>query len=136
MKYYSVVVGEGGGYQVSSLSEAERLARVLHEKTGRSVRIFVHEPWVAPYVVEEYKGRPNPMKKRGRKFVPPYIVETWFERDKAYVGVFDSKENKVAEWWDEDVWAMFDSGFFKRGRGFEKSVLDYLASVGVIEEDY
>jgi sulfur relay (sulfurtransferase) complex TusBCD TusD component (DsrE family) len=56
MKYYSVVVGDDGGYEVSNLKESRQLAQALAEKTGKTVRIFVHEgPWVAPYVLEEFK---------------------------------------------------------------------------------
>jgi hypothetical protein len=53
-------------------------------------------------------------------------IDTWFERDRAFVGVVDTEGHYLAEWWDDDVQQMFEDGFFKSGRAFERSVVQYL----------
>jgi len=78
---------------------------------------------------------PNPRKK---KFTPPFRVETWFERDRASIVVYDAKDRTVAEWWDEAVQEMFIDGFFTHSKGekaLKKSVLEYLAYLGVIKKE-
>lgn len=69
------------------------------------------------------------------KYKSPYIVHTWFERDRQNIWVEDEKGRNVAEWWDEDVSDMVEQGFFN-SRDLEGSVMEYLASVGVISKNY
>lgn len=58
-------------------------------------------------------------------------VETWFERDRAFVGIqVRETGDYIAEWWDEDVSAAFEDGFFKSGRDFDKSVIEYADHLG------
>lgn len=61
-------------------------------------------------------------------------VSTWVERDRASVAVQEAKTGKVlVEWWDEDVAAAVEDGFFKsdrpfgklEGKTFERSVIEY-----------
>lgn len=61
-------------------------------------------------------------------------VATWFERDRAHVQIRDKKtqQKTIAEWWDDDARQMFEDGFFIRGLGFERSLLDYAEEVGLI----
>ena len=44
-------------------------------------------------------------------------VEQWHERDRHHVSVVDpSGQETYAEWWDDEVPAMVEDGFFRRGR--------------------
>lgn len=59
-------------------------------------------------------------------------VETWFERDRSLVAVFDTATGDYhAAWWDDKVEGMFDDGFFKTGRRFKESVGGYLDEIGL-----
>ena len=69
------------------------------------------------------------------KYKSPFIVHTWFERDRANIWVEDANNKKVAEWWDEDVVQMFDDGFFDH-RFVGESVLSYLAEHKIISKNY
>lgn len=63
-------------------------------------------------------------------------VSTWFERDRANVSIECGNET-VAEWWDDEVQDMADSGYFTMGKGdaaLERSVLDYAVEMGLISE--
>mgnify|MGYP001582944461 CR=1 FL=1 len=72
------------------------------------------------------------------KYKAPYIVHTWFERDRQNIWVEDDKGRKVAEWWDEEVTDMVESGFFtyrgSRGKVGE-SVINYLVNMKMIEAE-
>jgi hypothetical protein len=62
-------------------------------------------------------------------FAKPYRVETWFERDRSSIVVYDADDREIAEWWDDDVQDMFESGYFTPGRGervLADSVLAYI----------
>lgn len=75
-------------------------------------------------------------KKTGTFKRSDCTVETWFERDRAHVSIECDGET-VADWWDDDVQDMADSGYFTMGRGdraLEKSVLDYAVEMGLISE--
>ena len=68
------------------------------------------------------------MFRKRKKFYPPFKVNIWQERDRMSVVVYDSKDNVVVEWWDNEVLEMCEDGFFICSRGAEKfkqSVLDY-----------
>ncbi len=59
-------------------------------------------------------------------------VSTWFERDRAHIEIWDLKTNKtLAEWWDEEVAELIEDGFFRLGRKFEQSVIEYAESIGI-----
>lgn len=63
-------------------------------------------------------------------------VTTWFERDRAHVAI-ECGNDTVAEWWDDDVQDMADSGYFTMNKGdaaLERSVLDYAVEMGLISE--
>lgn len=68
------------------------------------------------------------------KYKAPYIVHTWFERDRQNIWVEDAKGRKVAEWWDENVSEMESDGFFNF-KDLGKSVIDYLVAMRVIEAE-
>lgn len=72
------------------------------------------------------------------KYKAPYIVHTWFERDRQNIWVEDAKGRNVAEWWDEDVSQMINDGFFKftGSHGYVgTSVINYLVNMKTIEAD-
>ena len=72
------------------------------------------------------------------KFKAPYIVHTWFERDRQNIWVEDAKGRNVAEWWDEEVSEMITDGFFKfRGSRslVGESVINYLVEMGIIKAE-
>ena len=72
------------------------------------------------------KANPGPTRE-------DVAVETWFERDRSHVRIDDKRTGEtLIEWWDEDVEQLFEDGFFKRGRGFENSVLTYAEHLGVL----
>lgn len=67
-------------------------------------------------------------------FRKPYRVETWFERDRSSIVVYDAADREIAEWWDDDVQEMFESGYFTPGRGeraLADSVLGYVKEMGL-----
>jgi hypothetical protein len=63
-------------------------------------------------------------------------VETWFERDRAHVALYDSRTQTVlGEWWDDDVAQAVEDGFLDR-RDYHRSAYDYarhLAGAGAAE---
>lgn len=63
-------------------------------------------------------------------------VNTWFERDRAHVSL-ECGDETVAEWWDDEVQDMADSGYFTMNKGdaaLSRSVLDYAVEMGLISE--
>ena len=68
-------------------------------------------------------------------------VETWFERDRAYVGLYpvddegkpDTNKKAIVEWWDEDVNEAIEDGFLDP-RDLHGSALDYAKHIGLIKE--
>lgn len=75
----------------------------------------------------------NPSKRKARPTREDVTVETWFERDRAHVRIDERRTGKILiEWWDDDVRQLFEDGFFRRGRGFEDSVLDYGEHLGIL----
>lgn len=65
------------------------------------------------------------------KYKAPYIVHTWFERDRQNIWVEDANGKEVAIWWDENVIDMFESGYFDQ-RNLAESVMIYLIEQGII----
>ena len=65
------------------------------------------------------------------KYVPPYRVDVWEERDRLIITVYDKNDKEVASWVDEEAREMFVDGFFN-SRDVEGSVLEYLKNVDVI----
>jgi hypothetical protein len=56
-------------------------------------------------------------------------VETWFERDRAHVALYDSRTGEVLEeWWDEDVRQAVEDGFLDP-RDYHRSAYEHVASV-------
>lgn len=73
---------------------------------------------------------PLSRRKPGRDEVK---VETWFERDRAFVGVRDVKTGEfIIQWWDDDVRQLFEDGFLRSGKDFAQSVLNYAEHLGVL----
>lgn len=68
-------------------------------------------------------------------------VETWFERDRQYVGLYpvddegkpDTNQKAIVEWWDEDVSQAVEDGFLDP-RDWHGSALDYAKHLGLIKE--
>lgn len=61
-----------------------------------------------------------------------YQVDVWEERDRLSIVLYDGDDRKIASWWDDDAWEMFEDGFFD-WRRLEASVIEYAESVGLIE---
>jgi hypothetical protein len=56
-------------------------------------------------------------------------VETWFERDRAHVALYDDRaETILIEWWDDDVRAAIEDGFLQP-RDYHTSAYAYWASL-------
>lgn len=52
-------------------------------------------------------------------------VETWFERDRAHVALYDSQTQALlAEWWDDDVTQALEDGFLD-ARDYHRSAYEY-----------
>lgn len=68
-----------------------------------------------------------------------YAVETWFERDRAYVGLYrtdiygkpDTNSEAIVEFWDEAVDEMVQGGFLDPS-DYAGSLYDYARSIGRI----
>jgi transcription antitermination factor NusG len=76
-----------------------------------------------PVPTEEDSKRKSVLQRWQNKEVK---VETWFERDRSFVGIkVDATDDYIAEWWDDDVQQAFEDGFFERGKHFEQSVVKY-----------
>jgi hypothetical protein len=81
------------------------------------------------------------MAKRRPPLVPLSAtgLSTWFERDRAYVGLENKLNGKtIVEWWDEDVAQALEDGFLKM-RGFNTrdhslhlSAYNYAIDIGLI----
>lgn len=70
----------------------------------------------------------GPMEERWRD--GEVVVSTWFERDRAFVGIQDVETTDyLAEWWDEEVGEMVEDGFFKPHD--DLSVIKYADEVGL-----
>lgn len=54
-------------------------------------------------------ARRNPASVRWTKYNTD--IETWFERDRAYVGLRDKQGRTIADWWDEEVQSDVDAGY-------------------------
>jgi hypothetical protein len=52
-------------------------------------------------------------------------IETWFERDRAHVALYEShSQSLIAEWWDEDVAQAVEDGFLNP-RDYHRSAYEY-----------
>lgn len=68
-------------------------------------------------------------------------VDTWFERDRKYVGLYpkddegkpDTNAKAIVEWWDEAVDEAIEDGFLDP-RDWHGSALSYAKQMGVIKE--
>jgi hypothetical protein len=83
------------------------------------------------------------MAKRQPPLVPLTAtgLSTWFERDRAYVGLENKLNGKtIIEWWDEDVTQAIEDGFLEVNRGntrshsLHSSAYYYAVSVGLIRD--
>ena len=114
-------------------------------RPGRSHRSVKDEGEIPAMMYETLEREFGPKRVRSMKFRNPpgkrrlpsrseVEVVTWSERDRNHIWVRDKKtqQKTIAEWWDDDARQMFEDGFFIRGLGFERSVLDYAESVGLL----
>lgn len=71
------------------------------------------------------------MKAPKLEFEDTYL-DTWFERDRAYVGLHNKKNDKVIiEWWDEDVAQAIEDGFLDP-KDLHYSAYEYAKYLGLI----
>jgi len=87
-----------------------------------------------------------PRISKKRRAAPPAVsiddttLSTWFERDRAYVGLMDSHSGEtiietIIEWWDDDVAQAVEHGFLAANRGERKlheSAYEYAIQMGII----
>ena len=58
-------------------------------------------------------------------------LETWFERDRAYVGLEAPDGHTICEWWDEAVSEAVEDGFLDP-RDYHGSAYSYAAGAGLV----
>lgn len=84
------------------------------------------------------------IRRRRSAIVGKADVEQWFERDRANITLYLENEAgrrvEVASWWDEDVYALVEGGFFEaRGLPYRQepidpsSVTEYAVHLGLME---
>ena len=62
-------------------------------------------------------------------------LNTWFERNRSFIGLETTDGETIADWWDEDVHAMFESGYFVSNKGqsrLHQSVVEYANEMGIV----
>ncbi len=56
-------------------------------------------------------------------------IETWFERDRAYIGLFETYTGKlIMEWWDDALLEVVACGFLDP-RDYHKSAYEYAVQI-------
>jgi len=121
---------------------ADKVAEKLDKHSQSALYCPIHN---VPVTFDGYEGKwwcpqghwaTPPLKSASELPQPTRLdaeVLTWFERDRAHVEVQDKRtEETVIEWWDEGVEQAFEDGFFKSGRPFHESVLDYAEHLGAL----
>lgn len=63
-----------------------------------------------------------------------YRAETWFERDRAYVGLENENGETILEFWDEEVREAIEDGFLDP-KDFKGSIIEYAKHLGVIKQE-
>lgn len=104
--------------------------------------------WTLP---DEVTQNPSKFLKENVKTIVEYgtnefgadntAVETWFERDRKYVGLYpvneeggpDTNKKAIVEWWDDSVDEAVEDGYLDP-RDWHGSALDYAKQMGVIKE--
>lgn len=71
------------------------------------------------------------MTRTKKKFVEPFHVETWFERDRAQVTLYDGNGDTILEWWDEAVEEAIEDGFLDP-HDYLDSATEYAKSLGIL----
>lgn len=69
-----------------------------------------------------------------------YAIETWFERDRAYIGLYpaddagrpDTNQDAVCEFWDSEVGDMIEMGFIEP-ENYLKSMIEYATTHNLID---
>lgn len=82
-------------------------------------------------ISQRYKVGDKMARKSKPKFVEPYHVETWFERDRAHVDLQDANDETIIEWWDEDVEQAIEDGFLDP-RDYYGSAVQYAEEMGLL----
>jgi len=55
------------------------------------------------------------------------LVDIWEERDRLGIWVTDAQTGDIVfEVWDDDARQLFEDGFFKPGKAFKESVVNYV----------
>ena len=60
--------------------------------------------------------------------MPKYRIDTWFERDRAMVALYDG-DQEIATWWDDDVLGL--DGFLDP-KDWLKSAIEYARHLGLL----
>ena len=60
-----------------------------------------------------------------------FKIDTWFERDRSYVGL-TNKDDVILEFWDNDVVELIEDGFIDP-KNYLVSMLEYANYLGVIK---
>ncbi len=88
---------------------------------------YYHFRQTSPSGFARMRVSTNPRSSRRE---PDYQVDTWFERDRAHVALYDGDEI-IMEWWDEEVWEAVDDGFLDP-QDWEGSAIEYAKEHGLV----
>ena len=58
-------------------------------------------------------------------------LQTWFERDRAWVSLQTLNGETILEWWDEAVWEAIEDGFLNP-RCYHQSAYEYAESLRLV----
>lgn len=62
-------------------------------------------------------------------------MDTWFERDRGYVILYDANDKIVTEWWDDAVQEAVEDGYLNN-RDWEGSAIEYAKDMRLIPKSY
>lgn len=63
--------------------------------------------------------------------MPQYRINTWFERDRAMVSLYD-EDREVITFWDDDVRELIEDGFLDP-KDWLGSAVEYVQHLGLIK---
>jgi hypothetical protein len=73
----------------------------------------------------------NPNMSNRPQSIDETKIETWFERDRAYVSLRTLDDDIIIEWWDDDVSEMVADGFLNP-KNYHASAFKYAKSIGLV----
>jgi hypothetical protein len=73
----------------------------------------------------------NPNVSNKPQSIDETRIETWFERDRAYVSLRTLDDDIIIEWWDDAVSEMVADGFLNP-KNYHASAFKYAKSLGLV----